>query len=103
MLKIMQSITKKGKFVSMDTNQHVISISQAAVDCSLQGCQRKPMQKCQKQQFIEWPLEAPEVRQSLFTPVIKMPNFTAEINMFTAWYKKYFGLYSNKTWSIIRP
>ena len=38
------------------------------------------MQKCQKLQFFEWPLEAGSKSESI--PIhlyVKMPNFTAEI------------------------
>ena len=37
--------------------------------------------------FSEWPLEAGSKSESI--PIhshVKMPNFTAEINMFTAWH-----------------
>lgn len=49
--------------------------------------------ECQKLQFIELPLEAGSKRESI--PIdahVKMLNFTAELNIFPAWYKNGFGL-----------
>ena len=43
----------------------------------------KPMRKCQKPQFLKWPLEADSKKISI-QPHVKMDRFTAEINMFTA-------------------
>ena len=44
-------------------------------------------------QFFEWPLEAGSKGESIpIDPHVKMPNFIAEINMFTAWKKEGFGL-----------
>ena len=55
----------------------------------------KPTQKCKKLQCFEWPLEAGSKSESIPIDIhVKMPNFTAEINMFIAWYKKRFSLYS---------
>ena len=48
----------------------------------------KQMWKCQKL-FVECPLEAGSRSESIsIHPHVKMPNFTAGINMFTAWYNK---------------
>ena len=50
------------------------------------------MQMCQKLQFLKWPLEADSTSESIpVRPHNKMPNFIAEINMFTAWLKKEIG------------
>ena len=49
------------------------------------------MQKCQKLKFFEWSLEAGSKTESI--PIhlhVKMPIFTAEINMVAAWYKTHF-------------
>ena len=47
----------------------------------------------QKLQFISWPLEAGSKNKSIpIDPNVKMPNFTAEINMSTVWYINFFGL-----------
>lgn len=51
----------------------------------LSGCEVK----CQNLQFIDWPLEAGSKREQIpIQPHVKMPKFTAEINMFTAWFKE---------------
>ena len=43
--------------------------------------------KCQKLLFVKWPLEAGSKSESIpIDPHVKMPNFTAEINIFKAWY-----------------
>lgn len=48
-----------------------------------------PMQKCQKMQFTEWPIEAGSKSMSIpIDPRIKIANFIEEINTFTAWYQK---------------
>ena len=45
-----------------------------------------------KLQFFEWPPEAGSKSESIsIHPHVKIPNFTAEINLFTAWYKLYGG------------
>ena len=50
--------------------------------------------KCEILQFLKWPLEAGTKKKSIcIDPRIKMPNFPAEINMFTAWCRNGFGLY----------
>ena len=42
--------------------------------------------KCQKLQFLKWPLEADSKNKSIpIDPHVKMANFTAEMNIFTAW------------------
>ena len=49
------------------------------------------MWKYQKLQFLRWPLEAGSKTKPI--PVgspVKMSNSTAEVNMFTAWYKQLF-------------
>ena len=46
----------------------------------------------QKLQFLKWPLEAVSKGESIpIDPRVKMPNLTAEINIFTAWYQKPVG------------
>lgn len=51
----------------------------------------KPTHKCQQLQFLKWPFEAVSKSKSIpFDPHVKVLNFTAEVNIFTAWYKKGF-------------
>ncbi len=53
----------------------------------------KPTLKCQKLQFLKWPLDTCSKSESVpIKPHINIYNFTAEMRvfMFTAWYKKKF-------------
>lgn len=48
----------------------------------------KPTQKCQNLQLLKWLVEDGSKSESIpIDPHVKMPNSTAEINPFTAWYK----------------
>lgn len=65
------------------------------------GSKMKPMRKCQKQQLIKWPLEAGYKSESMHIRLhIKMLHITAEISMFTAWYKKTVWAYTAHSWSM---
>ncbi|MDF4311626.1 hypothetical protein P3389_34060, partial [Vibrio parahaemolyticus] len=68
------------------------TLYQAYTKLQPQGLKNKAnTEKCQKLQFFEWPLEAGSRSESIYIdPRVKMPNFTAEINMFTAWYNNQF-------------
>lgn len=45
-----------------------------------------------KMQFLQWPLEGGSKSESItIESHVKMANFTTEIYMFTAFYKKHFG------------
>lgn len=42
-------------------------------------------------QVLEWPIEFSPLSETVsIEPSVKIPNVTAEINMFTAWYSKWF-------------
>jgi len=57
------------------------------------GLKNEAMSKCQKLQYLKWSLEADSTTASNhMDPHVKMPNFKAEINKFTAWYKNSTGL-----------